>query len=344
MNNIASSWCESANMKLEIITPVSIAADYSLTPWFYIFNPKSGEVFYLNTMEWFKFLQRKRILSAYENELAKGKRGKVSLYEWLCDRIGAHSITEQQLGAAILSKTKAIQNKDLLKKEQRKSLNNIKAHIRLVDGTIYIPGSSIKGSIRTAILYHILIQNKDMKMRYWREVKRVLINDDREYISKDKVKDELGKIEESLKKELIFKLQAKDKDTGDLNYRSGALADVLSGLRCSDASPIGEVKTEILQKIDLTLDESQLQNKISSFRESILPGSLFRFSISIEKNKLNVIGIHSVDELVDIITQYYDFINDTLATAFMSFHSEVFDGIEEGNFYLGGNTGFYIRL
>lgn len=52
------------------------------------------------------------------------------------------------------------------------------------------------------------------------------------------------------------------------------------------------------------------------------------------------IGINSVDELLKILQQYFDFINSILKEAFGRECSALFDNITEGNIYLGSNIGF----
>ena len=340
MNNIARSWCESANMKLEIITPVSIAADYSLTPWFYIFNPKSGEVFYLNTMEWFKFLQRKRILNDYEAVIAQPRKQQISLYNWLVDRLGEHAVSEIQLGNAILSKTQANQNKFRNNKGEKTTLNEIKPHIRLLDGRVYIPGSSIKGVIRQSILFYLLKKNSNIRTKYWNQLLWSVKKLSRRELRANEFKREIRSIYSKLSKDLLYTLTLTDSRSGEVKLRKGALADVLGGVFCSDAISESEVKTEVLQKIDLTLYKVDSQNSISVFRESILPGNIFNFSLTIDRSKLSTIGLKSIEDVENIIVDYYDFINDTLDPIFKSTHTHIFDNMEQGNVYLGGNTGF----
>ena len=335
-----TNWLETAEMNIEIVTPTSVATDETLGPLLYLYNPKTSEVFYLKTIEWFRYLNRKRILNQYETLMERPPRS-VSLYEWLVDRVGAHGVTDAGLGSAVLGKSVA--HKKNLRTRTTKSLNDIKPHIRLLDGRIYIPGSSIKGMIRQAILFDLLQKDLKLKASIWGDIKQQIDSLRTGNVRFGRVKSELRKIEGRIVERLLHKLKDGKKqglDYTKLPLRNAGLADVLSGLQCSDAMPVGDVRTEILQKVDLTMDPAHDKNFISVFRESIVPGSKFTFRLSIDTYKMSLIGIHSIADVEKCILNYYDFLNSVLYSKFKQLHGNVFTLQKEASAYLGGNVGF----
>ena len=71
----------------------------------------------------------------------------------------------------------AHENIDKISKD---SLNDIILQTKLIDGSAYIPGSTLKGLIRTAILYDLLQKNPHLKQRLWQSLERA-INGNKSY-------------------------------------------------------------------------------------------------------------------------------------------------------------------
>ena len=212
------------------------------------------------------------------------------------------------------------------------SLNTVQPCIHLATGKAYIPGSSIKGLLRTAILYHLLQNNESVRNKF---------QDRLEGWTKRKGSiEDLAGIAESLEAELLYCLV-----DNKGNNRPLSLADALNGLRCSDAMPVGKVKTEVLQKIDLKLSKNGEveESSMPLYRESILPGSEFTFSITLETAMMEAIGIYSVQDIIDIVTQYHNYvIHEVIEPAFFSAYSMQFLNLK-GNGLIGSNTGFLYK-
>ena len=81
--------------------------------------------------------------------------------------------------------------------------------IKLIDGSAYIPGSTLKGLIRTAILiYHLLQKNPHLKQRLWQSLERA-INGNKSY-------DEIKRVENNLNRLLTAEIEG----TGKREYRN----------------------------------------------------------------------------------------------------------------------------
>ena len=115
-------------------------------------------------------------------------------------------------------------------------------------GNPYVPGSSLKGILRTILL--------DYEIR----------NDTDRFADKSNAK----MIETE-----VFNTCGKDKDN-----LSNAVNDVLQGLIVSDSKPLKNSDLVLCQKIDLNIEKQE--NKLNIMRECIKPGTAIEFDITID--------------------------------------------------------------
>ena len=156
---------------LEVITPVTIGNGQDLKVLDYILDTAKQKVYILNQKKWLQYLYSIDKLSEYESYVENYTKGeKETIYEWMKRTIGIPkdsvltSVSKQQLSYVPSSTSKKSLNDSNLcmslaggknstkkKKLNKKSLNDIKLCMSLSDGTPYIPGSSLKGKIRTLL-------------------------------------------------------------------------------------------------------------------------------------------------------------------------------------------------
>ena len=320
---------------IECVSPINIADGTKLNPKEYLFDRKEGKVYFLNQLAWHKFIYSKKLLASYEKYLTDYKERR-SLFEWLCD--SGYGIADVK--SAIKSSTTVVLKQ--LYFQDKKTLNEIITQERLSTGAIYIPGSSIKGVIRTAVLYNLLQKNPKLKEKYWCDVYKV--SNDR-YLKPNQVKAELGKIAANLETELLHKLNLLD-EQGRGPKANNAVCSVMRGISCSDSSADFDVSTAVLQKVDCTYDKKTgkpKEGKLPIFRECILPNNKFHCRLKIEKSITNVIGINSIDDLVDMLDSYFAFTKNVFKRAFEGDFPNAFHDINKANAYIGSNTGFLTK-
>lgn len=337
MTEEKAAFLEQRTLTLQVVTPVCIAAGTSLNSREYLYDPKLGKVYLLHQLEWFKFLHRKRLLPPYERYMKSQDSNSIPPYEWLQNCLGPQGATQQQLGKAI--KAAVDVHVSLKKTGGRRGVNDIIPTMHLADGRVYIPGSSIKGMLRTAILFHLIRRDSwaSRRKQYWQQIMRMAgalerANKNHDWQSQKQALKDLERTAQSIERELLCIL--------DVDRRNMPLNDALRGLRCGDAMPVATSEkgntTAILQKIDITNDYAR---RLPVFFESMLPGTTFQFSLTIEKAMLAKIGITSIDELLSIMGEYYRFLNATFQAAFPE-RQDLFTTMTEANAYLGRNNGF----
>lgn len=343
---------ETAKMCLKVVTPVNISDGIVLGAKDYLYDSRRQKVYFLNLHQWHMFIYKHMLLEKYESYLANF-RDKQSLLEWL--RMQGYDIDDVR--TVITSEAQATVN--LMDNEKKKTLNDINRHIQQPDGILYVPGSSIKGGFRTAILYKLLQKRQDIKSKYWCYSKQQvdiiekLMEEERKprelqimpysviKKKKDQATKEIDKLIASLESELLHTLRLKDDKERNISNKN-AVCSAMRGLQVSDTYASRNVQTAILQKIDGGFDKfgKASPKKLPIFRECMLPEAELFFDVKIEKAVMNTIGINSVDDLLKATHSFFAAVTDLLQQAFGKEYQEAFQGVAAGNMFLGGNTGF----
>lgn len=343
---------ETAKMCLKVVTPINISDGIVLGAKDYLYDSRRQKVFFLNLHQWHMFIYKHMLLEKYESYLANF-RDKQSLLEWL--RMQGYDIDDVR--TVITSEAQATVN--LMDNEKKKTLNDINRHIQQPDGSLYVPGSSIKGVFRTAILYKLLQKRQDIKSKYWCYIKqqvdiiKTLLEEERKprelqimpysviKKKKDQAAKEIDKLTASLESELLHTLRLKDDKERNISNKN-AVCSAMRGLQVSDTYASRNMQTAILQKIDGGFDKfgKASPKKLPIFRECMLPKAELFFDVKIEKAVMSTIGINTVDDLLKATHSFFAAVTDLLQQAFGKEYQEAFQGVAAGNMFLGGNTGF----
>lgn len=319
---------ETAKMCLKVVTPVNISDGIVLGAKDYLYDSRRQKVYFLNMHQWHMFIYKHMLLEKYESYLANF-RDKQSLLEWL--QMQGYDIDDVR--TVITSEAQATVN--LMDNEKKKTLNDINRHIQQPDGSLYVPGSSIKGVFRTAILYSLLQKRQDIKVKYWRQIQ--------EKISSNYFKPyrDFNKLISDLENELLHTLRLVD---GNI-HSNNAVCSAMRGLQVSDTYASRNMQTAILQKVDGGFDKfgKASPKKLPIFRECMLPEAELFFDVKIEKAVMSTIGINTVDDLLKATHSFFAAVTDLLQQAFEKEYQEAFQGVAAGNMFLGGNTGFLIK-
>ena len=327
---IMSNRIDHAQLSLTIVSPTNIGGPEKLITKDYMYNYDAGEVYLLNNYEWFRFLARHNKLAEFEiymqNEMVR-PNGR-TMYDWAKNTIGASQLTKDILGPAIRS----IMKTSIYNEGRKNSLNDITPQLRGVNGEVYIPGSSIKGVIDSAIISHMLRNNKGFRSNVQRELSRIL-----DIYMRKNSRSLFNDILKSVDKIILEHIHVLTKNDG--KQFKGILASAFRGVSVSDAMPIEPIKTEVLKKEDTCVDEDGT-HEISVHRECILPNQKFSFTVTLDTAMTKEIGITSVDQVLDILQEDFDATHELLASKFKKVSPSIFKALEPANAYIGSNTGF----
>ena len=327
---IMSNRIDHAQLLLTVVSPTNIGGPEKLTTKDYMYNYDAGEVYLLNNYEWFRFLARHNKLAEFEaymqDEMVR-PNGR-TMYDWAKNAIGASQLTKDTLGSAIGS----IMKSSIYNKGHKNSLNDITPQIRGANGDVYIPGSSIKGVIDSAIISHMLRNNKVFRSNVQRELRKVLDVYKRKN-ARSLFKDIFKMVNLAILKHIHVLTNNEGKPF------KGILASASRGVSVSDAMPMGAIQTEVLKKEDSCIDEDGT-HAISVHRECILPNQKFSFTVTLDTAMTKEIGITSIDQVLDILQEDFDATHKLLASKFKKVSPSVFKALDSANAYIGSNTGF----
>lgn len=327
---IMSNRIDHAQLSLTIVSPTNIGGPETLTTKDYMYNYDAGEVYLLNNYEWFRFLAQLNKLAEFEeymqDEMVR-PNGR-TMYDWAKNTIGASQLTKDKLGPAISS----IMKSSIYNKGRKNSLNDITPQIRGANGDIYIPGSSIKGIIDSAIVSHMLRNNKAFRSNVQRELRKVLDVYKRKN-ARSLFKDIFKMVNLAILKHIHVLANNEGKPF------KGILASAFRGVSVSDAMPMSVIQTEVLKKEDSCIDEEGTHD-ISVHRECILPNQQFSFTLTLDTAMTKEIGITSIDQVLDILQEDFDATHKLLASKFKKVSPSIFKALEPANAYIGSNTGF----
>ena len=331
MNN--TNLIEFNKMYLDIITPVNIASNEKLNTTDYIYDSKNQVAYFLNPLLWHKFIYTKKLFPAYMDFINDKTKPRKILYKWLIEQ--GYNI--EDIKEVVKYKLIAHENIDKISKD---SLNDIILQTKLIDGSAYIPGSTLKGLIRTAILYDLLQKNPHLKQRLWQSLERA-INGNKSY-------DEIKRVENNLNRLLTAEIEGTGKreyTKYDKKSTKSEYYNFMQGIKLSDAM----AKTEhnnlvLLKKIDLAVKDNYIkENSLSVYRECIEPKTRFYFDMQIEKRFTQKLNINSAEDILIMIQNFFDASNELLSSAFGKDYGFLFNDANLGNTYIGGGTGFLTK-
>lgn len=278
---------------LECLGPVFVGSGEILKKSGYIYDRREGRVYIPDENKMINWIITNNLADSYEKFFYYNKSKTKDLYTWFKQN-------------NILGSYKKLMKYSLpvgdLSRDRNKGLNDIQLFIKGGDGKAYIPGSSLKGALRNILF---AIENRDSDPEYFTDFLRNRTSI--ETIESNAVKED----EESFKS----KINGEDYE------------DIMRYLLISDSEPIDLDKFAVVQKIDENVNERE--STISTFRESIKPGTKVKFQMKIKEGF--DMDIEDIKEAIEIFYSDMDYF-------FLGrFGVEVREG---AYIYIGGGTGF----
>ena len=315
-------------MEMEVLTPVHIAgADYKskLNKTEYIFNPNTNKLTIIDNNKFIDFLVKKKIINKYIDEISKNNR--LSLYSFLKIKSGLYDNkdVDKALEKDLRDFTKkSYKNLDIelkIKENGKKeNLNNITLLNKNVKDEVYIPGSSIKGSLVNLLLVSYIINNRD---EFVNEIN--LIKKELEYFNKNNFKNFQNNV-----KKIINIIQEKILYENCSNKKIKKL-----GISVSDSyENKKDIDVNFYQDIDEKIKDKK-ESYLPVVREYIEPKNIFEFDITLDFELLSRtrLKINDFNDLINSLEEATDYlIENTL---------ELPDELCCQNLILGANTGFH---
>lgn len=316
--------------EITCIAPVHIGNGTVYKAYEYLYDKAHHQVLFLNEAKWIAFLAEHGLMdpfAAYMEDTAQAltRRGNFTgqyVWEWLRGKgVSSDAIRRLALRTAKAS-PRAVMGK-------KNHLNDVAVQAALADGRPYIPGSSIKGVLRTAILWRYLCNHPEQARRYWNGMRGLTRSDRNSHRAQQA---QVSRMEQ----DILHVLQANAKKSTD------AVNSAMRGLRVSDA--VTDARgTIILQKIDESMQRDRFnhsEKELPLFRECIPAGTKLRFSMTADFSMLAKIGVTSFADIIDALRAYTQDALRWQESAFGKKDAYLFREADAADALLGGGTGF----
>lgn len=302
---------KSYRMKLATLSPVFIGSGEEFNQGQYIFDNKTMTVKVLDEEKFAFFLSKNNLIDEYSNALIQyGKN--INLKRWLEEK-------GIPLNLPIFSKTiscKYLTTNKFGKTKTATSLNTIKTFMKNSDGHAYIPGSSIKGAIRTAFCSYLVHKYKNQFQIEWQDLRQAL----------------LKRNNKSITNQIIKHIENKCFNLIKCNDVKAEKRDIFSTLIVGDSDSIPANELYITTRLDCAI---QKENPTSMPMNLEVVGSNvdIHFYLSVDTSFGTYFSIEKIKEVLDFYTKQQ--INNEI-------YAEV---VREGdimpNLCLGGMTGYF---
>lgn len=290
---IAQDHLQAYTLTLTTQGPLHIGSGQKTPRKEYIFNSRKETVAFLNEQAFFDLLIQHGLVELYEGFCLR--RGG-DLYRFLLDECG---LTWAQIAPAIRYQVLA---GDALDAEH--SLKDIYRFTRDTQGRAYVPGSSVKGALRTALLFQRIAQGENES-------------------------HQLGKT--GIPEERYF-------HTLNLNSRrpDDAVNSLLRGVQVSDSEPISDQAMMLTLKRDGFIDGSTYAVPVC--RECVAPGRAIRFRLTLDQSILK--GCITAESIMEAISALAAYNARVIESRFV--RPAGFIAPAGGNIlYMGGGAGFF---
>lgn len=252
------SHLQSFQLKLRLLGPVFIGSGTEINKKEYLYIPEARKVCVPNLAKLTSFLEKNGLLNDYIKFMLSPQ---ADLLNWLESvRIKPESYSEfirYEMNAG-----------DAL--DENHSLNGIKLFIKDRYGCPYIPGSSLKGAIRTAILCKMLSERKQYSYEKITALNKANI---------DKWKKNLFKKQaDEIESDMLHSLNLDEKNAYN------AVNSIMKGIQISDSAPIDTSALVLCKKIDVK--RNGVLKQINTCRECLKPGTEVSFTVTLDSNVL----------------------------------------------------------
>ena len=294
------------DLVLKTRSPLYIGSGNACAKTDYLFDPRTATVSMIDPEALFSWLYKRRLADSYERFVLSGD---TRLYDYL-KRSG---MTPQELNEVCRYRINAADALD-----DSHSLKELHTFIRDSRHRAYIPGSSIKGALRTVILSWLIANGKKGT---WPDSTR---------------KNENARQMQKLEGQYLHTLNLKRDRSGSVV--NDPVNSILRGLSISDSEPIADSDLILVGKIDV--NEAGEYKKLPLCRECVRPGTEIKFKLTLDHSALP--AEYSVETIMQMISSFDSFYQRTYLSRFtppVNSHPVSYQNC----LIIGGGSGFFSK-
>lgn len=309
-----SEYLKTYKLKFHTLGPVFIGSGGKIGKKDYILD--RGEAHVPNLMKMYSGIKQMKLEKSFEAFYFDGSKYKNNLAEWM----HSNNIQKKDYMPWV---SYSLSFADVKREEKQRPPQEIMTFIKDAYGLPYVPGSSIKGAIRTAVLTGLILQNGKIMKDYASKVQ--------EEIDKPKSGSRANKnfLNREIKdiETVFFNRLGRDKER-----KSNAVNDMLAGVIVSDSKPLSVDDLVLCQKVDLDTDKDV--NNLPILRECIRPGVDIECTMTIDTSLKKYFSAASIQQAINDSADFY---NKIFRSKFDVYDV---DDDQSGIIYLGGGSGY----
>ena len=298
---------------LETIGPVHIGSGTEISKKECLYDTQNRKIYVMDEKKMIKRILKLGKQDRFERYLMDSRQN--NLYDFIKEN---HIPAEEykSWAAYVLDDDNAVNVKNTRSKGG--GSDNVQAFMKDAYGCPYIPGSSLKGALRTIIQGCLL--NEDMQ-RFKKERNDI---ENPEFKGRAKY---LSATEKSIAQKLFYMLDKPDVKPNN------AVNDCFSGIRVSDSGPLSVSDIILCRKTDVFTDGGEKSLPIK--RECLRPGTKVKFTLEIDERLFDM----DSNELFRCMDIFYDIYANAFLAAFGADASYI-PKKGEHILYLGGGSGY----
>lgn len=199
--------------------------------------------------------------------------------------------------------------------DARHTLTDIQTFIRDAAGRVYIPGSGVKGALRTVLLHQLIRE------------------EGKEYFRLEQTPKSRAKFGVIPEERYLHTLKLKP------NRPDDAVNSLLRGIQISDSTPISDKDMVLADKWDCQPDGTL--KKVPVCRESIRPGTRLCFKLTLDQSILK--GAVTRKRLLQAVNLFDDYYWNTYLCRFEELAHDEAEVAYKNCLFLGGGAGFFSK-
>lgn len=310
-------------MSLTTLSPIFIGSGEELNKSMYVYNNR--EIMIIDERKLIKELLLRKGL--YESFLNECYSGNLNLTNFLERHLNGYKDMD-------IYKYKIMSYSDV---KTNSKFNNINTFIKSSNGKPYIPGSSIKGAIRTTIIANEIYNNKEKYIKLFKD-RNTIIN--------------LEDLENKVLTDIFSNFSFKFNNEED---KSEVPPDILfKFLYISDSNETSLDNLFIGKQYDFSTKGNKL-NELPIFMEFIKPETEFNFTISIDRSFIDYFDIKNIIRSLANYFLQYIYCIQTIQNLFLNFSKNNNNNAEikykpccklerySPNIFIGGHNGYLTK-
>lgn len=298
------SYLKEYDFELVTKAPVYIGSGETVGKKEYIYNRRDNKVFFMDLDKMYRGFMKRNLLSDFQEYLLQDR---YDLFYFMKN----HNIAPKEYlqwadYSAVAGDPQMI----------NRSTSAISRFVKDAYGEPYVPGSSLKGALRTILQTAYYLKNS----RQAEMIAGKIMGESRKGAGA-----KYERLEKMMSRDAFHRQLFHDTEIGDTQN------DIMRGLIVSDSEPLSRKSMCICQKIDLGLDGRQ--KRLNILRECIVPDTVVRFKITIDKSVCS----YTAKKVVEATKEFYQ---NYLQEFVEKYHSAPAVHGSGAVFYLGGGAGY----